>query len=583
MEIFKKLFGYSKEKKIFMVLSLILSGISTILTFVPYYYFWKLLREITGNTNIDEIRKISFIIISTTILYITTYLLSLVCSHIFAFRLETNIRKRGLGKLLNASFSFFDMNPSGRTRKIIDDNATNTHTVIAHILPDSVNAILFPICLLILSFMASFYIGLLVVGAVIFSLICFKYMYSDTNTMNQYMESLEDINSETVEYVRGVQVIKVFGLELDSFKKLHKSILRYSEVLNKYCQICKIPFVLFQTGMMCFGSLIIVIAFNKISFDNNFGEILSLVVFFMTFSGLLNAAFMKVMFFSKHFSIAKDAVDKLEDIFVRMDKNKLSSGNISEMPNYNIEFKNVSFEYEEGLKILDNFNLKLEEHKKYAFVGDSGSGKSTIAKLISGFYPVSSGEIKIGDINIKEYKSHVLEKNIAFVFQNAKLFKMSIFENVKIGNPNASYDEVMNALELAMCSSIIEKFKDRENTVIGAKGVHLSGGEIQRIAIARAILKNAPIIILDEASAASDPENEYEMQRAFSKLMENKTVIMIAHRLSSIRNVDEIIVVENGKVIERGNHLELMNLDSEYKNSQELFNRANEWRLQNEG
>lgn len=176
MEIFKKLFGYSKEKKIFMVLSLILSGISTILTFVPYHYFWKLLREITGNTNIDEIRKISFIIISTTILYITTYLLSLVCSHIFAFRLETNIRKRGLGKLLNASFSFFDMNPSGRTRKIIDDNATNTHTVIAHILPDSVNAILFPICLLILSFMASFYIGLLVVGAVIFSLICFKYM-----------------------------------------------------------------------------------------------------------------------------------------------------------------------------------------------------------------------------------------------------------------------------------------------------------------------------------------------------------------------------------------------------------------------
>lgn len=579
MEIFKKLFGYSKEKKVFMILSLFLSGLSTILTFIPYYYFWKLLIEITGKANINEIRKISFIIITTTILYVTTYVLSLVCSHIFAFRLETNIRKKGLSKLLNASFSFFDTNLSGRTRKIIDDNATNTHTVIAHILPDSVNAILFPICLLVLSFIANIYIGILVVVAIVFSLICFKYMYSDNNMMKDYMEALEDINSETVEYVRGIQVIKVFGLELSSFKKLHKSIVRYSEVVNKQCQDCKIPFVMFQTGMMSFGSLIILIAFNKINLNASVGEVLSLVVFFMTFSGLLNSAFMKIMFFSKHFSVAKDAIDKLEDIFNRMDKNKLSSGNVSEMRNYNIEFKDVSFKYEDGISILNNFNLKLDENKKYALVGDSGSGKSTIAKLISGFYPVISGEVKIGDINIKNYKSEVLEKNIAFVFQNSKLFKLSIFENVKIGNPNASYEEVMKALELAMCNNIIEKFKDRENTVIGTKGVYLSGGEIQRIAIARAILKNAPIIILDEASAASDPENEYEIQKAFSKLMENKTVIMIAHRLSTIREVDEIIVVENGEVVERGTHSELMNFESKYKISQELFNRANEWRI----
>ena len=249
------------------------------------------------------------------------------------------------------------------------------------------------------------------------------------------------------------------------------------------------------------------------------------------------------------------------------------------MTSHDIDFSGVTFRYEEGVDVLTDFSLKLESGKKYALVGSSGSGKSTIAKLISGFYPVSSGELKIGGVDISKYKRETLEHEIAFVFQNAKLFKTSIYENVKIGRPDASREEVVKALDLAMCGSILDKFETREDTIIGAKGVHLSGGETQRIAIARAILKDAPIIILDEASAASDPENEYEMQQAFSKLMEGKTVIMIAHRLSSIRNVDEILVVEDGKVTERGSHDELIAKDSKYKNLQNLYNQANEWRL----
>lgn len=582
MDTFKKLFRYAKEKKGFMIAALILSGIATILSFVPYYYFWQILREITGSADITVIRKLSYTIFGATILYTTTYLLSLLCSHVFAFRLETNMRKKGLHHLLHASFSFFDLNPSGRTRKIIDDNSSNTHTVIAHMLPDSVNAILFPICLLVLSFMADIYIGLLVVGAILFSMICFKFMYADNDMMKEYMEALEDINSETVEYVRGIQVIKVFGLGLSSFEKLHKSILRYSVVVNRQCQSCRHPFVLFQCGMMSFGALIITIAFHQIHLNTPMGEVLSLVVFFMTFAGLLQNAFIKIMFFSKNYSIAKDAVDKLDELFQRMEKNNLSHGTVEQMKNHDIEFEAVTFGYEDSVNVLENFNLKLQENKKYALVGSSGSGKSTIAKLISGFYPITSGCLKIGGLDITEYTGSTLEKNIAFVFQNAKLFKKSIYDNVKVGNPNSTHEQVMNALELAMCNSIIDKFESRENTMIGAEGVHLSGGEIQRIAIARAILKNAPIIILDEASAASDPENEYEMQQAFSKLMENKTVIMIAHRLSSIRNVDEILVIDDGQVIERGTHQELMTIESTYKNSQELFLKANEWRLQNE-
>lgn len=578
---FGRLFSYAREKRVFMVFSLILSAVATCLSFLPYYFFWQLLRKITGDASLADIKTIAIYIFLTTILYAAAYMLSLICSHIFAFRLETNMKKKGLYHLLNASFSFFDINPSGRTRKIIDDNTGNTHTIIAHILPDSVNAILFPIGVLVLAFIASAKIGFLVLGAVVFALVCFKFMYSDENMMKDYMAALEDINTETVEYVRGIQVIKVFGLALESFEKLSKSISHYSKVVNSYSQSCRTPFIIYQCGMMSFAALIIAMVFPRIG-KTSTGEIISLVVFFMSFVGLLNNAFVKIMFFNKNYTMAKDAEGKLEALFEAMDKNKLTSGSVTQMKNHDIEFDNVSFEYEEGVSILKDFSLKLEENRKYALVGSSGGGKSTIAKLISGFYPVKNGSLKIGGIDIREYKGEILEKNIAFVFQNSKLFNKSIYENVKAGKPEAGRQEVMNALKAAMCDSIIEKFEDREDTIIGAKGVHLSGGEIQRIAIARAILKNAPIIILDEASAASDPENEYEMQKAFSVLMKDKTVIMIAHRLSSIRNVDEILVIEEGVVVERGSHEALLSMDGKYRHSQELFKKANEWRLINE-
>ncbi|MBA2796654.1 ABC transporter ATP-binding protein [Streptococcus porcinus] len=579
MDTFKRLFYYANEKKKYLICSLLFSAIATILSFIPYYYFWEILKEMTGNADKQLIQKFALLTFGSTILYLLMYLTSLLCSHTFAFRLESNMRKVGLKHLLNASFSFFDLNPSGRTRKIIDDNASNTHTIIAHILPDSVNAILFPICLLVLSFMANIYVGLLVVIAIAFSLICIKFMYSDADMMKEYMGALEDINSETVEYVRGIQVIKIFDMVIESFEKLHKSIINYSVVINRQCQQFKMPYVLFQCGMMSFGALIITIASIQLQASKPVGEVLSLVVFFMTFSGLLYNAFMKMMFFSKDYAVAKDAVDKLEALFTEMDCNKLDYGNLSELETTDIEFSKVSFEYEAGRPILKDFNLELKANHKYALVGSSGSGKTTIAKLISGFYPVTSGQLKIGGHDIKNYKSQVIEKNIAFVFQHAKLFKTSIFENVKLGNPDSSDEEVMKALKLAMCESILDKFETREQTIIGAKGVHLSGGEVQRIAIARAILKDAPIIILDEASAASDPENEYEIQKAFSKLMANKTVIMIAHRLTSIRNVDEILVIEDGKLIERGSHEVLTKKGGNYKQFQDLYHQANDWRL----
>lgn len=585
MNTFARLLGYAKEKRAFMVMALVLSAVATILSFVPYYYFWQILREITGNNDASRIREISWMIFGTTLLHVLTYFFALICSHVFAFRLETNMRKHGLNRLLHASFSFFDRSPSGRTRKIIDDNSSNTHTIIAHILPDSVNAVLFPICLLTVSFMADFYIGLLIVASLVISMSCFRFMSLGSEMMAEYMKALEDINSETVEYVRGIQVIKVFGIFLESFEKLHKSIMRYSKMINRQCQAFKLPFVLFQTVMMSFGVLIILIVYpqaGSASVAGETGDVISKVVFFIVFFPLLYNAIMKIMFFNKNYGFGKDAIGKLESLFAEMDQNKLQQGTAEEMESCDIEFEGVDFEYEEGVSVLKDFSLRLEGGRQYAVVGSSGSGKSTIAKLISGFYPISGGSLKIGGKDLREYSGRTLEKNIAFVFQNARLFKTSIYENVRIGKPDSTREEVMNALRLAMCDSIIDKFETREHTMIGAQGVHLSGGEVQRIAIARAILKDAPIVILDEASAASDPENEYEMQQAFSKLMEKKTVIMIAHRLSSIRNVDEILVMDEGKVVERGTHDALAAGDTKYRSLLAAFGRANEWRLKHE-
>ena len=579
MGVFKKLFSYAEDRKGCMVAALLLSAVATILSFVPYYFLWKMLHEITGDADYSRISKLSYLIFGTTIIYMFTYIAALMCSHLFAFRLETNMKKKGLNALLDGSFSFFDMNSSGKTRKIIDDNSVNTHTIIAHILPDSVNAILFPICLIVLAFTANVYIGILLICAIVFATICFKFMYADQNMLKDYMDALDDINSETVEYVRGIQVIKIFDMVIESFEKLYRSIKHYSEVVNRQCQMCRIPFVAFQCGMMSFGAIVIAIASSQIGSGMATGEAISMVVFFIAFVGMLNNAFMKIMFFSRNFQLGKDAIDRLDELFDKMGKNKLQNGSIDKIDSFDIEFDKVGFEYEEGVSILSDFSLKLESGKVYALVGSSGSGKSTIAKLMSGFYPVSSGQLKIGGRDIKEYTNRVLEKNIAFVFQNSKLFKTSIYENVRLARPESSHEEVMKALEMAMCGNILDKFESRENTIIGASGVHLSGGEMQRIAVARAILKDAPIVILDEASAASDPENEYEMQRAFKALMKDKTVIMIAHRLSSIRNVDEILFVEEGQVVERGSHDELMAGQTKYRHFQDLFNKANEWRL----
>jgi len=386
------------------------------------------------------------------------------------------------------------------------------------------------------------------------------------------------MSASTVEYVRGMQVIKLFGVSIEYYKSLIESIRDYKTNVYAYSQSCRKPYVAFQVLFNSFYAFVVPIAAYTTIRTEQVGLMLAKLAFFAIFSGIAFSSFMAIMFASSDNFSAKLTIDTLENLMKNMDKEKLEHGNLETVNNYDIELSNVSFKYENNY-VLENFNLKLDANKTYALVGPSGSGKSTIAKLISGFYPVDKGKILIGGENISDYTETTIQKNIAFVFQHAKLFKQSIYDNVKIGNPEASRDSVLKALHAASCDSILDKFPERENTVIGSKGVHLSGGEMQRIAIARAILKDAKIIIMDEALAATDPENEYEIQRAFSNLIQGKTVIMIAHRLSTITDVDEILFIENGEVIERGSHETLMEQGGRYKNLQDMYARTNDWRI----
>ena len=581
MKVYKKLFSYVPTVRFNGYLSILLSSFSAFFMVYGYYYIYRFLNEIIvsgnfGNASNNSI-KIVVCLTSSAILY----LLSGIPSHILAFRLETNLRKKGIDGLTDSSFRFFDLHSSGYIRKTIDDNAAKTHTAVAHMLPDNMQAFLVPIFALILSFTISLRVGIVIITLSIISGLILKGMMGNGEFMKLYQDSLGKLSSETVEYIRGMQVVKLFGSKLKSFKALYDAIMNYSKYAYNYTISCKKPYVFYQ---LIFLGLIAIITIPLSFFITKTSTpkmmIVELIMIFFL-SGVMMVSFMKIMWAGQNMFTAKYAVDNLETLYNKMQEDKLTYGNISHFENYNIEFDNVCFSYGDH-KVFENLSFSLQEKKTYALVGHSGSGKSTIAKLLSVFYRIDSGSIKIGGHSLEEYTKEAIIKNITFVFQDSKLFKKTIYENVALADENASKDEVMQAMNLAGCDEIIEKFDNKQNTIIGTKGVYLSGGEIQRIAIARAILKKSPIVIMDEASASIDADNEYELQKAFKNLMKNKTVIMIAHRLTSIANVDEILVLENGKVLERGDNQTLIKKQGLFSRLVKLYETANEWRVVNE-
>lgn len=577
-KLYKRLLSYIPEKSLNVYLSIVCSTLHGILNGLSYYLIYKFFYEVLILNSPDGAKSYALKILFMLLLSQTIYFAGLWLSHFAAFRLETALKYKGAKGIINSSFKFFDTHSSGATRKIIDDNAEETHMMVAHLIPDNTSAIINPIMLIAISFVINLRVGIAILILTILNGFILKKFTYEAEFMKLYQKALERMGNETVEYIRGMQVIKIFKTNIFSFKRLYDAIIDYSDMAYKYCMSCKTGYLIFK--LLFFAIACFVIPIFLVFFKSDFNttqNVLNLIMI-MFISGSLFVSSFKIMHIGMFFGMAQNSLDKLENAYNETQTDKIDFGKEEKFNSYDIEFDNVSFGYNDKL-ILENLSFKLDENKSYALVGESGSGKSTIAKLISGFYKLNSGEIKIGGKNINSYTEEAVMKNISFVFQNAKLFKDSIYNNLLVAKADATREEVLEALKNANCNDILDKFPERENTIIGSKGVYLSGGEKQRIAIARAILKNSPIIIMDEASAAIDADNEHEIQKAFKYLMKNKTVIMIAHRLSSIADVDEVLVIDKGKIIERGKHAELMTKDSQYQKIQNLYNKSNEWRL----
>lgn len=581
MKVYKKLLKYVPNLKPLVFIAIFVSFISCLSINYGYYLIYKFLKTLIIDSNLNEAESFAFKIAGFIFLGSLIYFLSLLIAHKVGFHLENVLRKKGVEGLSKANFKFFDTHSSGSIRKIIDDNAALTHTIVAHMIPDNTKAFTFPVLILILGFFISFRVGLCILILTVLSLLCLFSMMGGSDFMKVYQDALDKLSAETVEYIRGISIIKIFGVSISSMKKLFKLINEYSDFAYKYSKKCKPTYVIYQVlffGMIAILTIPMVFVVDKLGDPKLIALDLMMILFL---SGLMFSALMAVMYVSMYSFQGNYAVDSLEKLYKQMQEEKITFGKEEVFKNHNIEFKNVTFSYDEK-KVIENLSLKLEENKIYALVGKSGSGKSTIAKLVCAYYKIDSGKILIGGENIENYSQDAILREISFVFQDSKLFSDTIYNNVALAKNGASKDEVLKAMSLAGLDSLLDRLEKREQTKIGSCGIYLSGGECQRIAIARAILKDSKILIMDEASASIDPDNEYELQKAFKNLMKEKTVIMIAHRLSAIRGVDEILFIENGKIIERGSHKELFNKDGNYKKLYNMYTMANEWRVSDE-
>ena len=585
---FIRLLNYSGNYKYLTIVGMFLSALSAICLLVPFVYIWDVVNAILAvapdftkaqNLDVYAINAFTF-----AVLGIILNFFGLMGTHLSAFKNEKNMKDAAIKHLLKLPLGYFSNHTSGGLRKIIDYSTAKTEIFLAHQLFDLTGAIMTPIVFLILLFSFDWRLGLIYLIPII---LCFVFMYpmfskESRNSMEKYEKYLEEMNGEAVEYVRGIPVTKAFQQSIYSFKNFINAIKNYGKFSAEYSMSTHIPMTAFTVSINGFFALLIpagiLLAGSvvDVKFFANF-------MFYIIFTPICAVMMMKIMTVSQDWMLASCALDSIEAI---LNENPLVDPINPQKPkNHSIEFEGVYFDYENAdgdEHILNDVNLKINENETVALVGPSGGGKTTIASLIPRFWDVNQGSIKVGDVDVRDISTKELMKNISFVFQNTTLFKDSIYNNVAIGRKGASRDDVKKALSLTQCDDIIDELPDGINTVIGSEGTYLSGGQQQRIALARAVLKDAPIIILDEATALADPENEYLIQKAISEITKDKTVIMIAHRLSSVKNVDKIYVVENGRIVEEGNHHTLIDSGGIYSRMWDEFNQSIQWKVKSE-
>ena len=579
----QKLFAHAGNYKYLTIASWILSAVSALIALLPFYDIWRIMQEVVlaapDYSKAQNLSGLGWSAVGFALLSMIIYICALLCSHIAAFHVQANMRSTLMRHILTLPMGFMDSEGSGKIRKIVNESSEATETYLAHQLPDQAGAIATPVGLLVLLLMFDWRLGLLSLIPVVAAFLIMGSMMGQQmkDKMAEYQNALEEMSSEAVEYVRGIPVVKTFGQSVFSFKRFRQSIENYEKWTIAYTKELRLPMTFYTMTINAVFAVLIAFTFYVVKGGES-GTFLLNLMFYIIITPIITVTLNKVMYASENQMIVEDALTRIDSILEK--KPLTEAAGKTDPKDMSITFENVSFRYEDATKdALHNIDLEIREGEHVAFVGPSGGGKSTLASLIARFFDTTEGHIRIGGVDVRDIPSKKLMDMVSFVFQDSKLLMMSIYENVRMGRKDATREEVMEALKNAQCEDIIEKLPDGIDTVIGAKGTYVSGGEAQRLSIARAMLKNAPILILDEATAFADPDNEAKVQQAFSKLSAGKTVIMIAHRLSSVVDADRICVLKDGEIVEAGTHRELSEAQKLYAHMWDEYNKSVRWKV----
>jgi len=581
----KRFIPYMGKKAILLPIALVMSALAAILSIIPFVMIWFLLREIfgsLGNINMDNVMFYAWVAFAAALLHIVVYFGALLSSHLAAFRVETEMQTIGLEKILKMPIGFFELNSSGKVRKIVNDGASTTHSFLAHQLPDMAGSIVTPIIMLILFFVVDWRMGIATLIPILLGFAAMSSMMSKKGQefQKQYFDALEEMSGEAVEYVRGIPVVKTFCQSMYSFNRFHSSIIKYKKMVFSFTLLWRKPMTLYTVAMQSAVAFLIPAVALMIGRGAQLELVLVDYVFYLLISPIIGSILMKSMHFQQNTMVAKQAIDRIENLVDYPQLYEVESKYVKVMKENDIEFKNVVFTYDTGDKpAVDDVSFKLNRGETVAIVGASGSGKTTMARLAARFWDVDKGEVLIGGVNVKDIPKEELMNRVAFVFQNTKLFKTTLKDNIQFGKKDVGMKDVNNVIDLSRSREIIEQLPNGLNTMIGTQGTYLSGGEQQRISIARAMMKDAPIVLLDEATAFADPENEHLIQNSLKELCRGKTTLIIAHRLTSIQNVDKILVMNQGKIVETGTHSKLLEKNGLYASMWEEYQQSVAWKL----
>ena len=583
MKTLKRLGAYMGGRKYLLPCSVALSAVNGLLSLVPFILLWLVVRTLLiakgnlSNTPLIDYALWAFIISVANVLL---YFLALMLSHLAAFRIETNMRRKAMQRLMRAPLGYLDEQNTGRMRKIIDEDSAQTHTFVAHLLPDVASCVVAPIGVIVLLFAVDWQLGAAAMIPLVGAIGIMGYMMNPKNNQFQrlYLDAQEKMGAEAVEYVRGIPVVKVFQQTVFSFKRFYDSIISYRDLVIKCTLVWRTPMSFYILAINAFAFILVPTAIILIGLGGDTSTIIANVILYVVIAPLIASNVMKAMYLSQDLFMANEAVERLEQLTDIAPLSQHDEPKRAEA--YDIRFNDVSFRYEGAEKdAVSHINLTIPEGKTVALVGASGSGKTTIARLIPRFWDVRHGSVTIGGVDVRDMRKDELMRNVSFVFQNTRLFKTSLIENLRYGNPDATTEQINRAIDLSQSREIIDRLPQGLDTVIGAEGTYLSGGEQQRIVLARAILKDAPIVVLDEATAFADPENEQLIRKALAHLTQGKTVLMIAHRLTTVQDADSIVVVDNGEIVEQGTHKELLSEEKYYHRMWNEYQQSVSWKL----